>query len=208
MTKLQTTKIEAVIFDLFGVIVAFDDLLVYGRIAQHCSNPASAAEHMRDLVSEPSLIRGRTTLKQLHAQLVFDLGLTSSLQEFETMWSTSYSEPMPGIRDLIRQLSNQCRLVLLSNVDPYYWPTVEASVPELQYFHAKVLSFNEGVAKPDPMAFERAVEASGVATGKCYFVDDKVENTVAAAKIGLAGHTFLDCRALKESLRQVGLRME
>ena len=208
MSPPPSHQVESLIFDLFGVIVAFDDRLVYDRIAQRCASPADAAGQMLDLVSEQSLIRGHTSLRQLHAKLVADLGLSSSLEEFEAMWSASYSEPMPGIRDLLRQLDGQCKLVLLSNVDAYYWPIVEVSVPELRNFHAKVLSFQEGIAKPDTQAFERAVAASGAAVDRCYFVDDKSENTEAAAATGLAGHTFQDCRALKVALRRLGLRVE
>jgi len=199
---------QALIFDLFGVLVAFDDGLVYDRIAQGCPEPEKAAEHMFNMVSEPNLIRGRTELQQLHSQLVRDLRLNVSLEKFEAIWLASYSEPMPGMRELLRQLSGQCRLVLLSNVDPYYWPTVEASIPELHSFHASVLSFQQGFAKPESQAFERAVAASGIALGDCYFIDDKSENIEAAEAFGLAGHRFQSCRELKQVLRRAGLHVE
>ena len=90
---------------------------------------------------------------------------------------------MPGIRELLRQLCGQCKLVLLSNVDPFYWPTVLESLPELQHFDARTLSFEQGFAKPDARAFSRPVELSGVATERCSFVDDKAENIHAAAQL-------------------------
>lgn len=199
---------QALIFDLFGVLVSFDDGLVYDRIAQGCAEPEKVAERLSNLVSQPNLICGRTELHQLHSQLVRDIKLKISLEEFEAIWLASYSEPMPGMRELLRQLSSQCRLVLLSNVDPYYWPTVEASIPELHGFHAKVLSFQQGVAKPDSQAFERAVAASGASVEHCYFIDDKIENIEVAEALGLAGHTFQSCRELKKVLRRAGLHVE
>ena len=205
---VNTHQIQAVIFDLFGVLVAFDDGLVYDRIAQGCAEPERVAEHLLNLVSEPNLIRGHTELEQLHAQLVRDIGLNVSLEKFEAIWLASYSEPMPGMSELLRQLAGQCRRVLLSNVDPYYWPTVEASIPELHGFHAKVLSFQQGVAKPESEVFERAIAASGIAVEHCYFIDDKSENIEAAEALGLAGHEFQSCRELKKALRRVGLFVE
>lgn len=207
MAHPPPNQIEALILDLFGVIVAFDDGLVYDRIAQRCATPATATAYMLNLVLNPSLIRGRTSLHQVHAQLVADLRLNVSLDDFEAMWLASYSEPMPGVRELLRQLTSQCRSVLLSNVDPYYWPTVEASVPELHGFHARVLSYQEGFAKPDAEAFQRAVAASGVAVERCYLVDHKPENIEAAAATGLTGHALQSCRALKVALRRVGLHV-
>ena len=208
MALHPSSLIDCVIFDLFGVVVAFDDNLVYDRISQRCTEPNSAIAAMHDLVSDPNLIRGRTSLQQLHTRLVSEAGLTASFQEFERIWSASYSEAMPGVRDLLLQLAGQCRLVLLSNVDPYYWPTVHASVPELTTFHAKVLSFELGAAKPDAQAFKRAVAVSEVPIERCYFVDDKPENIAAGASLGIAGHLFQNCRMLKVALRQVGLRVE
>lgn len=199
---------QALIFDLFGVLVAFDDGLVSDRIAQGCAEPEKVSEYLSNLVSEPNLIRGRTEIQQLHSQLVRDIRLNVSLEKFEAIWLASYSEPMPGMRELLRQLARQCRLVLLSNVDPYYWPTVEASIPELQGFHAKVISFQQGVAKPESQAFERAVAASGIAVEHCYFIDDKSENIEAAAALGLAGLAFQSCRELKKALRRAGLHVE
>jgi HAD superfamily hydrolase (TIGR01509 family) len=198
-------ELRALILDLFGVIVTFDDHLVYDRIAQRCANPPSAAVSMINLVSDPNLICGRTSLQQIHAHLAETLKLNVPFDEFEAMWLVSYSEAMPGIRDLLRQLNGKCKLVLLSNVDPFYWPAIESSIPELQSFHAKVLSFQEGVAKPDADSFKRAVAASETPIEHCYFVDDKPENIDAAASIGLAGHAFTNCRTLKAVLRSAGL---
>jgi HAD superfamily hydrolase (TIGR01509 family) len=200
-------EIQALIFDLFGVLVSFDDRLVYDRISQHCECPSTAFQQMYNMVSEPELITGQTSLHQLHARLVDDLQLTASFAEFERIWQKSYSEPMPGVKDVLHQLTGKCRLVLLSNVDQYYWPTIESSLPELDSFDAKVLSFQEGVAKPSAVAFKRAVAASGVPVQNCYFVDDKSENIEAAAEIGLTGHVFTSCRELKATLRQAGLQV-
>lgn len=61
-------QVDALILDLFGVLVAFDDRLVYDRLAQHCNDP-NATKAMRDLVSDRELICGRKALGQLHQQL-------------------------------------------------------------------------------------------------------------------------------------------
>ena len=111
------------------------------------------------------------------------------------------------MRDLLAQLRGQYKLTLLSNIDPYYWPTVKASIPELAAFDAKVLSFEHGVAKPESGAYQLAVSASGCIAERCLFIDDKRENVDAAAFVGLAGHAFTSCRRLKVALRQAGIRV-
>lgn len=205
MNPTAQPPIECLILDLFGVIVAFDDQLVYERIAEQCAAPHEAVLQMRSLVSDPDLIRGRTTLLQLHTRLVKELGLRASPKEFQAMWTTSYSEPMPGIRELLRDVASRCRLVLLSNVDRDYWPTVHQSIPELNSFFTMVLSFEHGIAKPEAAVFQRAIAASGCPVQHCLFVDDKPENIAAAAACGLAGHAFESAATLRSALRQIGL---
>lgn len=200
-------RIECLIFDLFGVVVAFDDTLVYDRIARRCSDPDFAYERLANVVSDPRLICGDLSIEDLHTRLVADIGLQSSFEEFAHTWRRSYSEPMPGMRDLLYRLHGQCRLVLLSNVDRYYWPTVAATVPELGRFHACLTSFAQGVAKPHPEAFAGAVNAAGTNIAHCYLVDDKQENIESAASIGLRGHAFRDARRLKVALRNAGLKV-
>lgn len=201
------SRIECLILDLFGVIVAFDDALVYDRIAQRCTDPDFAYERLANMVSDPRLICGDLSIEDLHTRLVADVGLQSSFEEFASTWRRSYSEPMPGMRDLLYRLHGRCRLILLSNVDRYYWPTVAATVPELGQFHVCLTSFERGVAKPHLEAFAGAVNAAGTNIEHCYFVDDKQENIKAAASIGLKGHAFQDVRRLEVALRRAGLKV-
>jgi HAD superfamily hydrolase (TIGR01509 family) len=207
MPSTASARIEALILDLFGVVLAFDDSLVCERIARQCRDPDLAFAQLTDVVSQPCLIRGELTIEALHARLVAEQGLSSTRAEFIHIWRRSYSEPMPGMRDLLRRLHGQCRLVLLSNVDGCYWPTVADALPELGEFHARLLSFEQGVAKPQPEAFRRAIDATGTAVEHCLFVDGKPENIDAAAALGLRGHVFQDARRLELALRQAGLAL-
>lgn len=197
--------IECLIFDLFGVLVAFDDGLVNARLAAHCDDPVLAEAGMRDLVSTPDLICGRLSLAELRAGLVAKYGLQLSADDFAAIWLESYSEPMPGMRQLLRELTGRCRLVLLSNVDPFYWPIVRDSIPELEHFDALSLSFENGFAKPDTRAFCHAIERSGCPASACLFVDDKPENIEAAARSGLRGHHFTQASRLRQVLNSTGL---
>lgn len=197
-------SIRCLIFDLFDVLVSFDDTLVYQRLAGFCTDAPTALRAMQDKVSTPRLIGGEMSIEDLHATLVRQLGLSLSLPAFTAAWQAPYSAPMPGMRSLLRELRGQCVLTLLSNVDPFYWPTVRSSLPELQDFAALTLSFKQGVAKPDARAFSGAVARSGVPVESCFFVDDKVENIEAAARLGLAGQLFTSCNALKPVLRECG----
>lgn len=197
---------DALIFDLFGVVIAFDDAVVYRRVAQHCAEPERAFLALRDLVSDPGLIRGRRTLADVHDQLAADLGLSLALPDFESVWRMPYSDRMPGMEALLRSLAQRYKLVLLSNVDMDYWRVVQAQHPELECFSEAVLSWQLGVAKPDLAAFAAAIRAARTPASRCFFVDDKRENIDAARAVGLDGHLFSSVEDLRVALDRRGIR--
>lgn len=193
------------VFDLFGVLIEFNDDLVAARLADHCAEPLSAFDALRDIVSRGDLIRGRLTLAELRSELVERHGLALSEREFEACWLRSYSRSMPGMAGLVERLAGRRRLVLLSNVDPYYWRKLAAELTELRHFDRLVLSWEVGVAKPERHVFELAVEAAGTSASRCFFVDDKPENVEAAMRLGWGGHRFTGVTDLKLALTRAGI---
>jgi HAD superfamily hydrolase (TIGR01509 family) len=181
---------EVFIFDLFGVLISFDNDIVPSRLARHCADPADALVRLDGLMAARDVITGKSTLAQIHRQLVNRQGLTLSFPEFEAAWLEPYSEAMPGMAELVLALSAHYKLALLSNVDRYYWDVVQAMHPELKHFGTILLSCDLGLAKPDPEIFLLASRAVGASPQQCYFVDDTRVNVDAAAALGFQTHWF------------------
>jgi HAD superfamily hydrolase (TIGR01509 family) len=198
-------KFDCLIFDLFGVVISFDEEIVYQRLARHCADPAQALPALRGLVSQDALIRGRLTLQQLHQRLVADHGLSLDTRGFEAAWLAPYSAPMPGMADLLRRLSKSYVLLLLSNVDKHYWAGVRDSHPELGCFNAFLLSWELGAAKPEAEVFLRSIEVARSCAARCFFIDDKRENVKAAQALGLSGHTFVGIEDLLGVFEREGI---
>lgn len=183
------------IFDLFGVVISFDDSLVSKRIARHCEAPEIALRELQDIVSTRQLITGAMSLSDLYEDIRSKHGLNQGYDGFLAEWKKPYSEPMPGIENLIDTLSRNAKLVLLSNVDAHYWPTIEERHPIVNRFDHKVLSFDCGMAKPDPEIYAYTERAAGFLSADCLFLDDKMENIEAAEKRGWSGHCFTSVAA-------------
>lgn len=124
--------IEVFVFDLFGVMLSFDNDVVYGRLARHCADPPTAFERLHGLMASHEVITGVLTLPEIHQQLVDAHGFSLGYPDFAKQWLEPYSEAMPGMADLVRTLSAHYRLALLSNVDRYYFEVVRARHPELE----------------------------------------------------------------------------
>jgi HAD superfamily hydrolase (TIGR01509 family) len=100
----------------------------------------------------------------------------------------------------VEALSENHRLVLLSNVDHDYWQVVRAMHPELEFFTDLLVSCDLGFAKPEPEAFLRASQAAGADPEQCLFVDDTRKNVEAARALGFRTHCFRDAPGLHRVL--------
>jgi len=192
------------IFDLFGVVIAFDDQLVYRRIAEYCSSFDAAMIALDDLVSHPELITSQISLVEVYNQVVETCAYSQSFNLFRSQWLEPYSHSMDGMSEILHGLASRYQLVLLSNVDAAYWATVLSRHPELNYFHHRLVSFEMGVAKPDAEAFRLAVDAVSGEPSDCIFIDDKLENTKAALSLGFQSYLFKDVSDLRKELHRIG----
>ena len=204
--RIDGTDIQCIVFDLFGVLISFDDDLVIARLARHCADPTGAFERLHKLTARLDIITGETALLQVHRELVEDHGLALSWADFEAAWLKPYHQPIPGMAELVEDLSRHYRLVLLSNVDRDYWQVVRAMQPELERFEALLVSCDLGAAKPAPEVFRRVCQLTGAEPQQCLFVDDTAQNVEAARALGFHGHVFRSVLELRDFLEQGNAR--
>ncbi|MXY37094.1 MAG: HAD family phosphatase [Dehalococcoidia bacterium] len=204
--RIADTQIEVVVFDLFGVLVSFDDDLVIARLARHCAYPTDAFERLHKLTARHDLITGAASLPEIHRELVAEYGLVMSFPEFEAAWLEPYHQPISGMVELVDALSKHYRLVLLSNVDRDYWQVVRGMHPELDYFEFLLVSCDLGRAKPDPEVFWHVCQLTGTEPKQCFFVDDTAQNVEAARALGFHGHVFRSVPELRTVLEQANAR--
>jgi len=107
--------------------------------------------------------------------------------------------------DLIRHLraAGYCT-VLLSNAPAGLRQHVD-QLGIADAFDHIVISGAEGLMKPDPALFERALARIGVLAEQAIFVDDMQVNVDAAARVGLRAVRFRGLPPLRKSLRGLGV---
>ena len=192
---------SALIFDFFGVVAQYDDAPLYQKLLQHCPDPEGARAWLDAFASMPELITGRFSLSEVHAALCGGMGLTLPLDAFTEVWRGPYSSPMPGMARLLEELAPDHPLFVLSNIDADYWQAITPLHPELSLFSNLILSFEQGICKPDPRAFENACRLAGASPGECFFTDDKPAFVEAARRCGLDAHLFAGVDGLMAALR-------
>lgn len=103
------------------------------------------------------------------------------------------------IETLLHRLCARYKLAILSNhpAGLYQW-LIDWKIADL--FEVVVCSGDEGVAKPDPRAYEVTLDRLGILPSEAVFIDDTPGHVEAAKSIGLSGILFTDAASLHQEL--------
>jgi len=109
---------------------------------------------------------------------------------------------------LIHTLRPRYQLAIISNAMDNLHETVARFDPTGTLFDLVVGSAYEGVMKPDPLIFERALARLGRAPQEAVFIDDFAHNIVGAQAVGMAAIHFRPGIDLAAELAALGVRAE
>ncbi|MCP2027575.1 putative hydrolase of the HAD superfamily [Flavobacterium sp. HSC-32F16] len=115
----------------------------------------------------------------------------ASVEEILKAWNAVLAD-FPSYRlDFLKELSKKYRLFLLSNTDSIHIGTFEKTVGVPFYtdfyncFEKVHFSFEIGKRKPNASSYQHLIDEHNLVPEQTLFVDDKKENTDAAAALGL-----------------------
>ena len=109
-----------------------------------------------------------------------------------------------GTRDIVIRLRGLgYKLALFSNHAKEWIDYCEEKFNFHELFDTRVYSYEIGVSKPDPVSFERVLDALKAIPEECLFVDDSEINIAAARELGFKGIVFTNAEALSSELKKV-----
>ncbi len=184
---MQTKKIEALLFDLGGVLVDID----FERAFHHWQplTPLSFAEMKSifhfDLPYEKHE-RGEIDAATYFAHLRRELKLEGSDEEIAAGWNAIFIAAIPETLAAIRHISNALPCYAFTNTNATHQAAWSSLFPEVSpLFKSVFSSWQLGLRKPEQSAFAAVVKAIGVAPDSILFFDDTLENVEQAQRAGL-----------------------
>jgi len=115
----------------------------------------------------------------------------ASIDDIRAAWNSILAD-FPLYRlEFLQMLSQKYRLFLLSNTDAIHIETFEQKSGASFYsdfyqcFEKVYFSFEIGMRKPNPDVYSLILDQHGLQAKQTLFIDDKKENTDAAAALGL-----------------------
>jgi HAD superfamily hydrolase (TIGR01509 family) len=197
--------IEAVIFDLGNVLLAFDSARASERLAARTGKSRQEIEMYGQ--STPyvyELTLGRLSKKRFFQTVAKDLAFDGTYEEFALLWSDIFTPIEPMIA-LAESLKTRLPRLLLSNTNAIHTDFVLERYPFLNDFDAHVFSHEVGLLKPDAAIFQHTLGKYGLTAGRTVFLDDIAANAEAARRAGMQAVHYRDFGQARAELTKLGV---
>ena len=106
----------------------------------------------------------------------------------------------------IRELKEKgYQVLVLSNFSDKVARENPDALDFLEYVDGGILSYRDGVIKPDPAIYRLLIDRYGLKPEECVFLDDIQKNLDAAKKFGIHTILFQNVDQAKEELKKLGV---
>jgi epoxide hydrolase-like predicted phosphatase len=204
----MSSEVEAILFDFGGVMAAFFRPELFRRAENRLGLEAGSlseilwrSEDWR--LAEKGFIDDEEYWRRTAPRL--NLHTPEALRNFRHEIYADV-EVDPRMIELVRRLGRHYRVGLLSNTSARDPHRLLATYGLEGLFDVAVLSAAEGLAKPDPAIYRRALERLGTPAWATVFVDDYKRNVEAAAELGIRAIHFTGYEALVGELERQGVQ--
>lgn len=179
--------IDALLFDLGGVLVHIDFTLVTARWAELAGRPhAEMQSRFAHGEAYARHERGEIDIAAYCESLRRDLGVDIDDDALVDGWQRVFISEIEPTARLVRELQGRIPMYVFSNTNAThhaFWRARYASA--LEPFDRIFVSSEIGARKPEREAFERVAGEIGAPLGRILFFDDTAANITAARELGM-----------------------
>ena len=198
------SAISVVVFDLGRVLIDLDFDAFPRRLGLERSGTHPAV---------------RSSIERL--AILYETGKCSSGQFFESLdeilkhkfrqeelleaWNAIIGNENSGMIPIVDAVCSRYTTAILSNTSPTHFQKALATSAMIRKISKRFLSYEIGAMKPDLTVYNHVVKDLNVAASEILFIDDILENIVAARRCGITGVLFTSPDELKRALESQGI---
>jgi putative hydrolase of the HAD superfamily len=197
-----------IVFDFAGVLFHWNPLrLVQRELPQHAPDAASSATVVQQIFEGyggdwGDFDRGVLDVPELVERICARSGLPHRGVRSVVEAVPMELQPMPGTVSLLRRLHAQGRrLHYLSNMPASYAEHLERAHDFIGCFDSGVFSSRVHAIKPEPQIYALAAQRFGAQPAQLVFIDDVLDNVLAARQAGWQAVHFVDAADCEAQLR-------
>jgi putative hydrolase of the HAD superfamily len=203
---MNSSPIEAILFDLGNVILPFNNYQIAEKLSRFSQekefqDPQKIFSHIFDFQEGAinPFDAGKLSPEQFFQSLKETLRLSITLEEFIPIWTDIFIEDRE-VSEIILSLKGRRRLGLLSNTDLLHFNYILSKFPMIRNFEKYILSYEVGSKKPDVRIFQEAMKWASVEPEKILFIDDTRSHVEVALSLGMQAIHFISADQLREEL--------
>ena len=199
---IQKYSKPVIVLDVGKVLVDYDPTVVVKELSKRCEREVGLpqADDLYRLFF-PVYVGTQSwgdILQVINSALGFSLGP----QEWLELWCRIFIGEVPGMREALAELKSEFRLVGLSNKEEVHWTFVFRKFPIFELLDGWILSYAEGVAKPDSAIYRTLMNRYCDGRLPVYYTDDNPRYVEAARRLGWEAEVFTDAAHFKEHIRK------
>lgn len=203
----MTRVIDAVVFDLGGVLIDWNPRYLYRSLFD--SDEAAMEQFLAEVTTQDwnaEQDAGRSWREAVDALVAIHPDRRDLIVAYDERWADMLGGPIEGTVAILGELHRAgVRLAALSNWSAEKFPIARPRYPFLEWFETIVISGEVGVVKPHIRIYEHLLERTGFEPGSTAFVDDSPANVAAAGSLGIRALRFRDPATLRRDLEGLGL---
>jgi 2-haloacid dehalogenase len=189
-----------IVLDVGGVLVDFDLKPLVAALSQNRG----------EKVTFPSLAvidklflpvqTGESSLDDIIPELNASLGVSMGPSEWHDLSCSVFTGEVRGMKDVLLQLKSDFSLVALTNTVGVHWTFLLETYEILKLMDGYVVSYLEGVAKPDPAIYQIVVDRYCNGGLPYFHTDDLPEYVEAARRMGWRSEVFRNSLQFKHEV--------
>ncbi|MBS1686996.1 MAG: HAD family phosphatase [Bacteroidetes bacterium] len=208
-TPIDPSGIDTLVFDLGNVIIDIDyDVMIaaFRRIAARDFSELITYSAQDDLFSRYE--RGDISSAEFRAALRPYMVAGVSDAEIDRAWNAILYRYPSDKFDRLKALRTRYGVYALSNINEIHLTDIDRYVSQnlgatdmRSFFDHAYYSHELRMRKPESRIYQAVIDHAGIAPERSLFIDDKKENTDAAAALGFRVHHLTARDSLIELLR-------
>ena len=185
-------NIEAIIFDLGGVIINIDFNLTLQALEKYTHKKFGEGEYLTKHPIFYEFETGKLSEDEFFEELKDTYELVATKKELVEAWNTLLLDIPPKRVELISSLSKYYHTFILSNTNPTHLFEVENILGRQteahslrEIVHKPYYSFEMGKAKPEAAIYRQVLEENNLKPQNTLFIDDSQANIEGAKTLGI-----------------------
>jgi glucose-1-phosphatase len=180
-------RVDALLFDLGGVLIRLDWDAVFAHWARSCGgDPAELRRRFAFDDAYERHERGEIDAARYFQALRRSLEIDIADAQFEAGWNALFVGEIAQATRLVAQAAKRIPVHFFSNTNATHHAACSRDYAEaLRPFGRRFVSSEMGLRKPDRAAFEHVAREIGVPPARILFFDDTEANVAGARAAGL-----------------------